>query len=93
MVKLPHNPNPRGSSKPASHDANTTLDKNGETAQGPLSTPELREHLEGLLAISTIASKLFNLLGDQLTSASHTIPIQRGCDIVRRPPFISQLQR
>ena len=56
-----------------------------------MTTIQLKEHLMGLRGISTVASKLFNLLGEQITSASHTIPIQRGIEIVHHfiPPLLN----
>ena len=74
MAKYP--PNPERSNK------ETKAAEEPMPAAPAVTTAELREHLKGLQGISAIASKLFVLLGEQITAASHTIPIQRGNDIV-----------
>ena len=50
-----------------------------------MTTDELRDHLESLRGISAVAAKLFALLGEQITSVSYTIPIQRGNETVPHP--------
>ena len=56
----------------------------GGTAQekARLTTTDLREHLETLQVVSSIASKVFSLLGEQMESISSTIPLQRGQETV-----------
>jgi len=71
---------------------NTTLSGPGRTGttavqaqaqvQDPITTPELRDHLERLRGVSTVASKILSLLGEQISSASAIIPVQRGHDSV-----------
>lgn len=56
----------------------------GQAASPPMTASDFRNHLEGLRGISAVASKLFVLLGEQITSASHTIPVERGHEMVRR---------
>ena len=62
--------------------------KNGETTQtqegGVIAIgPDLQEHLQKLQEVSAVASKIFALLGEQITSASYTIPVQRGYETVQ----------
>ena len=80
-------PNPRR--LPATKINTDVSRKNGEIAQqGPITTPDIRAHLERLQGVSIVASKIFTLLGEQITSVSSTIPVQRGHETVQIPsPF------
>ena len=65
---------------------NVNTDVKKSRVQGNLmTTEELRDHLESLRGISAVAAKLFALLGEQITSVSYTIPIQRGNETVPHP--------
>lgn len=65
-------------------DANASTKNNGSTTQGQASitTHDLKAHLERLQEVSAVASKIFRLLGEQITAASLTIPVQRGHETV-----------
>ncbi|KAF9783715.1 hypothetical protein BJ322DRAFT_1109564 [Thelephora terrestris] len=70
----------------ANADAKNSSNKNGKAVQGkvnPMTTLELRDHLEGLRDMSAVASRLFALIGEQITSVSYTIPLQRGSEAVK----------
>ena len=58
----------------------------GAKAQEPIGLDGVQEHLERLREVSTIAAKLFSLLGDQITIVSSTAPIQRGYKTVQPHP-------
>jgi len=51
--------------------------------ESSITGPDLRTHLERLKDVSAAASKIFVLLGEQITLASSTIPVQRGRETVR----------
>lgn len=71
---------------PSRQTPNVNTDVKKSRVQGNLmTTEELRDHLESLRGISAVASKLFTLLGEQITSVSYTIPIQRGNETVPHP--------
>jgi len=55
-----------------------TGNKGATTREGSITTPDIREHLERLQGVSSVASKILSLLGEQIASVSATIPIQRG---------------
>jgi len=60
---------------------NVASGNNGGTTQrrrGSVTTPDLQAHLQKLQTVSVVTSKIFALLGEQLTSVSATIPISRG---------------
>lgn len=52
---------------------------------GPISLEDTREHLEQLRCVSAIATKLFALLGEQMTAVALTAPIQKGLIAVWPP--------
>ena len=58
---------------------------NGGTTQtaGSITTPDLRVHLGRLKEVSTVASKIYALLGEQIALVSSTIPIKRGHETVQ----------
>lgn len=67
--------------------ANGTNDeakKNGDSAQDQksMTISDFMEHLERLQGVSNVASRLSELLREQINSLSHTIPIQRGHEMV-----------
>ena len=71
---------------PSRQTPNVNTDVKKSRVQGNLmTTEELRDHLESLRGISAVAAKLFALLGEQITSVSYTIPIQRGNETVPHP--------
>lgn len=78
-------PNPQRSSG-VNANANASAKKNGATTQvqweGLITTPDLQAHLERLQGVSVVASRIFALLGEQITSVSSTIPVQRGHETV-----------
>ena len=58
----------------------------GATAQEPLTLDEVELHLERLQGVSTVAAKLFALLGEQITAVASTAPVQKGRKTVRPHP-------
>lgn len=63
----------------------TPKKKEAVAAQEPQITLEqVPQHIEQLRAISTVAARLFTLLGGQLTGVSSAIPIEKGRDAVSK---------
>jgi len=63
-----------------------TPGNDGAIAKEPIHLDEIQTHLERLREVSTVAGKLFALLGEQITIVSSTAPVQRGHKIVRSHP-------
>ena len=59
----------------------------GATAQEPLTLDEVQLHLERLQGVSTVATKLFTLLREQIAAVASTAPVQKGRKTVRPYPF------
>lgn len=55
-------------------------------ANEPINLDDVQDHIERLREVSTVASKLFALLGEQITVVSSTAPVQRGRKTVRPDP-------
>ena len=59
----------------------------GATAQEPLTLDEVQLHLERLQGVSTVATKLFTLLGEQVAAVASTAPVQKGRKTARPHPI------
>ena len=93
MKVFPPNPRqPPGASVPSHTGTPSSVSpkKDGGTSQPKdgITASDIRSHIEGLQTISTTASRLFTLLGQQITTISYAVPIQRGHEMVRRPTYL-----
>ena len=63
-----------------------TPGNDGAIVREPIHLDEVKSHLERLREVSTVAGKLFALLGEQMTIVASAAPVQRGHKTVRSYP-------